>query len=339
MMADPRNALAYGMPQSDPSNPLTQGAPTWADAATWHGQNLADTWQAMQQPQTWQDAASQYTNALMMGTTAPGMKGGASLDNPAFAKWFGQSKVVDDAGKPMVVYHGTKGNIDAFSPEKLGSATGAQSATQAFFFTDKPAVADTYAENVPNAAVNALARQTGQRLQQVQYLLDQEFDRSSRIQLARSQGRITDEQYKEQWAGFQKNFTDLRAQQQQLGADYRDYSRPSQWGGNIVPVHLKMENPYVKDYSGKEYRDESFSDVLTKARAAGHDGVVFRNAYDAYKMWGGNDYVGDIYAAFDPTQIKSAIGNRGTFSPTDPRITYGAAGLAAGGAAAAGSQQ
>ncbi|HXI77924.1 MAG TPA: hypothetical protein VNH21_12350 [Steroidobacteraceae bacterium] len=331
----PPNALLSNEPLPGVAdNPLAP-RPTWADAYDFNAPIVADAARTAQTPQFWTDAAGQYANALMMGTTAPGMKGGASLDNPAFAKWFGKSQVVDEAGKPLVVYHGTKGNIEAFSPEKLGSATGANSASQAFFFTDKPHVADTYAENAPNEAVNALARNADQRLSQIRYLLDQEFERSSRIQLARTEGRITDQQYKDQWAGFQKNFTDLRTEQQRVEADYRDYSKPSQFGGNIVPVHLKLENPYVKDFGGKEYRDESFSDILTRARGEGHDGVVFRNAYDAWKMWGGGDYYGDVYAAFDPTQIKSAIGNRGTFSPTDPRITYGAAGLAAGGAAAA----
>jgi len=53
-----------------PQNQLAP-QPTWADAASWHGQNLSDTWSAMQQPQTWTDAARQHGNAMLMGTTAP----------------------------------------------------------------------------------------------------------------------------------------------------------------------------------------------------------------------------------------------------------------------------
>jgi hypothetical protein len=48
--------------------------PTAADAADWHRQNLADTWQAAKDPQFWQEAANQYRNALLMGTTAPETK-------------------------------------------------------------------------------------------------------------------------------------------------------------------------------------------------------------------------------------------------------------------------
>lgn len=35
-------------------------------------------------------------------------------DTPAFKKWFGDSKVVDATGKPLVVYHGTNGDISEF---------------------------------------------------------------------------------------------------------------------------------------------------------------------------------------------------------------------------------
>lgn len=49
----------------------------------------------------------------------------SQTDAPAFKKWFGDSKVVDENGKPLVVYHGTKSDVD-FSvfntPSHFGSA-------------------------------------------------------------------------------------------------------------------------------------------------------------------------------------------------------------------------
>jgi hypothetical protein len=40
-----------------------------------------------------------------------------NIDTPAFKKWFGDSKVVDADGKPLVVYHGTKGkDFSVFKP-------------------------------------------------------------------------------------------------------------------------------------------------------------------------------------------------------------------------------
>lgn len=68
--------LGTPAPNQDRAIPLASilqaQQPTWADAAAWHGQNMRDTWSAMQQPQTWVDAAKQYGNAMLMGSTAPG---------------------------------------------------------------------------------------------------------------------------------------------------------------------------------------------------------------------------------------------------------------------------
>lgn len=48
----------------------------------------------------------------------------------------------------------------------------------------------------------------------------------------------------------------------------------------------------------------------------GYDGIVYLNEYEGP----GNQ---DSYIVFRPTQIKSAIGNRGTFDPNDPNILHG----------------
>ena len=148
-MSGSRNALAYGQYAPDPNNPLTAGAPTWADAAQFNAPVLADAWRTAQTPGFWVDAAKQYANALMMGTTAPGMKGGASLDNPAFAKWFGKSQVVDEAGKPAVVYHGTRAPepFSAFSQrgaEATGRWTRDAGADIGFHFSPEEETASLY---------------------------------------------------------------------------------------------------------------------------------------------------------------------------------------------------
>lgn len=42
----------------------------------------------------------------------------ADLESEAFKKWFGDSKVVDEDGKPLVVYHGSPEAFDAFDPDR-----------------------------------------------------------------------------------------------------------------------------------------------------------------------------------------------------------------------------
>jgi hypothetical protein len=62
------------------------------------------------------------------------------LDNPKFRAWFGNSKVVDEAGKPLVVYHGSGSNFTSFDPSRVRFKEDGV----AFFFTDNRGTADAY---------------------------------------------------------------------------------------------------------------------------------------------------------------------------------------------------
>ncbi len=42
------------------------------------------------------------------------------INNQNFKKWFGYSKVVDNKGNPMVVFHGTKSPVKQFSKKRTG---------------------------------------------------------------------------------------------------------------------------------------------------------------------------------------------------------------------------
>jgi hypothetical protein len=56
---------------------------------------------------------------------------------PEFKTWFEGSKVVDDTGAPMVVYHGTNADFEAFELEALGELKG-------IWFTKKPEIANRF---------------------------------------------------------------------------------------------------------------------------------------------------------------------------------------------------
>jgi len=208
------------------------------------------------------DAAQQYGQGLLFGTTAPGARG-VPLDNPAFAKWFGNSKVVDEGGAPLVVYHGSGADIPQFDTGRGAQTTGNVTAPWGSYFTPSPKEASRYA-------------------------------------------------------------TEFHGE-----------------GQNITPVHLAIENPYemtrsewdkhaMTVFRGQMTQDEAMAaaaDFKAKLQEAGHDGIVIKG------RGFNNEYV-----AFKPEQIKSVVGNRGTFDPHDPRINYGLAGLMAGGAGAAASR-
>lgn len=70
---------------------------------------------------------------------------------PEFKRWFGQSKVVDENGEPLVVYHGTKradrvGNV--FRPDRATSGPMA-------FFTDNKEIAENYSKDKADTSLAA----------------------------------------------------------------------------------------------------------------------------------------------------------------------------------------
>jgi len=109
--------------------------------------------------------------------------------------------------------------------------------------------------------------------------------------------------------------------------------------GNVVPVYLRAEKlKRTKDSEG------NWKKTIARAKREGNEGIVYLNRYEGIpreefqaafdkgitqeqmdsmpdsrfrKMF---PSARDSYIVFEPTQIKSAIGNRGTFDPTDPSI-------------------
>ena len=72
----------------------------------------------------------------------------AHYGNPAFRKWFGDSKVVDKYGMPLVVHHGSPFDFDTFSPDYVGDGAGGRDtwvAGTTYFFTESQKAAESYA--------------------------------------------------------------------------------------------------------------------------------------------------------------------------------------------------
>lgn len=166
-------------------------------------------------------------------------------NTPAFREWFGNSKVADADGKPLVVYHGTASDFSQFDTARLGDNTRAESGELGFFFTAKNFLSDSYAE---------IAARGG-------------------------------------WGGKTQ-------------------------GGNpvVYPVYLSIKNPKQYETASEFYRDaDAYKGRLNEWRAEleaqGFDGVIVRDDFEEV-------------IAFRPEQIKSAIGNDGSFDPANPDIRY-----------------
>ena len=189
--------------------------------------------------------ATAHPDSVGLTTLNQSQPGAAQTETEAFKRWFGDSKVVDADGKPLVVYHGTTRDFSAFDPNAPRTALP----LPGIFFTPHAVVAESYAS----------------------------FGKE-----------IRDDD------GFI------------IGAE----------GGNVMPVYLSLQNPARLKYddrsSGRMTSYKAVEADMLDALNAGHDGVIIE---------GWADGSGPIqYVAFRPEQIKSAVGNRGTFDPNDPNI-------------------
>ena len=75
---------------------------------------------------------------------ATSAQGGAITDTPEFKAWFGDSEVVDANGDPLVVYHGTDAEIDAFDVKKQKAGRWGKG----FYFASSRERAAQYGKNV-----------------------------------------------------------------------------------------------------------------------------------------------------------------------------------------------
>lgn len=84
--------------------------------------------------------------------------------------------------------------------------------------------------------------------------------------------------------------------------------------GAIYPVYLSIKNPYVVDakYDSNEWNNAVGRGLdREKLKDQGYDGVILKDSENGEI---------DQIIAFEPEQIKSAVGNRGTFDSTNPDI-------------------
>ena len=182
-------------------------------------------------------------------------------NTPEFKKWFKDSKVVDENGEPLVVYHGTADDFEAFELNAEGiSGEGAKE--NGIFFALSPKLASLF----------------------------------SRVS-SKPGGR-----------------------------------GPERGNSNVIPVYLSIQNPKVLqvwEVMSENDFDEYYSNprkmraALDKAREEGYDGVLIKDYVEELNVDGEN-YIKeeDQWVAFEPTQVKSAIGNKGTFDVTNPKIRY-----------------
>jgi len=82
---------------------------------------------------------------------------------------------------------------------------------------------------------------------------------------------------------------------------YSDFaSGVEQVKGTVLRCLIRLSNPLVYDFSGETYREESYYDIIKRAKKLGHDGVVFLNTFDSASQ---EEILDHVVVAFEPEQI------------------------------------
>lgn len=218
-----------------------------------------------------------------------------------FKSWFCDSKVVDGQGSPLVVYHGTSADFEVFNTDGRGKTTGAGAS-----FSSSPDVAGTYTNGFRDGNIMPVYLSL-----QAPAVFDcaganwSRIGKSVRVRLPRVE--VSDQE------------------DEQLMADL--------FGGKANPLATKTlkerSTTLGKLFPGEFLYDDDFisTDSLAEwARKAGYDGAIFLNIVDRGPSGAlaneKSQLPANVYVAFRPDQVKSAISNIGDYSVLNPDIRY-----------------
>ena len=219
---------------------------------------------------------------------APRFAPAPAVNTPEFRRWFKDSKVVDEQGNPLVMYHGTAvPGVTVF--ETYGTPYGLMGTGT--YFTDSPGVASGYAtgggkkagkrgyEPSPNVVPTHLSIQNPLDMDAVANL-------ESWVESAE---RMGEEDIARELLELKPGVTNEKV---------------------LRAVEEALAYAEVYGYEGAET-------VRILIENKGHDGVTH--------VGGGHALEGPahrVYIAFEPTQIKSVTGNVGTFDPAQADIRF-----------------
>jgi hypothetical protein len=217
----------------------------------------------------------------------------------AFYKWFGNSKAVDELGRPKVLYHGT--------PRASFLSFVAKDGKQRFFFTDDISIAETYSgsshivtrEEAEGSAAGDVDPSAG--IYQVYLKIEnpEEVDYNGKP-----------------WTGDEDIALNIKMEDGTLATD-KDGS----------PILITTMEEAAEFFKSGTYGQASLvpapgivasTDMeAEKAKDRGFDGAILKNVLDVGDMarLPENEYpVSTVYVTFEPEQIKSTD-NYGAFDP------------------------
>jgi hypothetical protein len=197
------------------------------------------------------------------------------IDLPTFRDWFGGSKVVDERGEPLVMYHGTGSNVEAFDPGRPGPHAD----IGAVFLTADPSVAGHYAQ------AGAMFGDRSPNVIPAYVRAERPFDYENAAQRAAIVDRV-----------FETTPTHVQGDgQKALILD----GKQTLYTKGVLDAGLA---------DGRNWALIEQKPIQDAIKGLGHDGFYVNE--DTKNL-----------AVYDPSQVKSAIGNSGKFDPNSPSLT------------------
>ena len=236
---------------------------------------------------------------------------------PSFKKWFGDSKVLDENGEPMVVYHETAAQFEEFDPkhggagssdylfpygiftkptsQKIGVARGNEIQMPLFEKMEKPLVMENREE-----LENYLKKNMPGFKEDVEKLQN------------------TDNEYKEKFEAEEKKLDDIT---NDIYENHKDI-----WDDDEKRIAFfdKAEEPMdriLEEWKGayNKRAEELKNKVDEYFTASEYDGIILNSDAGSF----GRNV--KSYVVFMPTQVKSATNNNGNFDVNNSNILFQAA--------------
>jgi hypothetical protein len=231
-----------------------------------------------------------------------------TTNTPEFREWFGRSQIVDEQGRPRVMYHGTARDITEFKAKQAG----------AIFVTDDPRFAEDFSYMSEMWMIDHAD----------QFLSEQEIKKAVAAGVAKmAQGMPKQDQIRMLTQILQfpidSVVRDPDATEIRNEIAKRLPSRP-----NILPVYVRAERPF--DFENQEHLD----DLRSMPGVAVHYQRIRRGEWSSIEEPDVQEAIQDLgfdgfyvkeggkknLAVYNPNQLKSVTGNIGTYGQREPTI-------------------
>jgi len=190
-------------------------------------------------------------------------------ESSSFKRWFGDSKVVDRFGEPLLVYHGTdRTDIKKFDPDKAGSVQTSDWG-KGIYFTPSKWQADSYREEAS----------LQQDSEDVRLFQDYE-DAAKKLGTDTMNASLDLGRESEEYKGLQK-YHDAWIKGRK---DIRNQKR-----GKVYSAYVSLKNPLIYQYEGM-----TDPYLAEQALSHGNDGIIITT--DGFEI--------DEVVAFNSGQIK-----------------------------------